>query len=532
MLPMTDQAAPARPRWIEYLDVDELVPNPENPKGHADAALAESLERFGYTESVSIDERTGMLSAGHGRREMVLARRAAGLEPPEGIVVEEGRWLVPVERGWSSVNDIEAKAYLVASNELTNAGGWIDGARLAILNDLATSPLILPDSDPFAGLGYSAEQLKAMMGGDADSAAGGADERVAGSLAARFLVPPFSVLDARQGYWQDRKRAWLGLGIRSEEGRAHNLLKMSDTVLESQQPAGSPSPNRSVPNSHSGNDPAYYWKKQEAERQAGRQLSNEEFEADWLESDAYVGGTSIFDPVLCEIAYRWWCPPGGRVLDPFAGGSVRGIVAGRLGLAYRGIDLRAEQIVANEDQRTELAPDSDLAWEQGDAALVLANGAWEPEPFDLLFSCPPYFDLEQYSQDPADLSNAASYAEFLTAYRTIIQRGVERLAPNRFAVFVVGDIRGPSGSYRGFVPDTIRAFEDAGAGFYNEAILVTAVGSLALRAARIFGGGRKVGKAHQNVLVFVKGDGKAAAEACGVLELPDPAELFGEVLEA
>src|SRR6185295_8430413 len=28
-------------------------------------------------------------------------------------------------------------------------------------------------------------------------------------------------------------------------------------------------------------------------------------------------GTSIFDPVLCELAYKWFCPPGGSILDPF-----------------------------------------------------------------------------------------------------------------------------------------------------------------------------------------------------------------------
>jgi hypothetical protein len=39
------------------------------------------------------------------------------------------------------------------------------------------------------------------------------------TLAERFIVPPFSVLDARQGYWQDRKRAWIALGIQSELGR-------------------------------------------------------------------------------------------------------------------------------------------------------------------------------------------------------------------------------------------------------------------------------------------------------------------------
>ena len=34
-----------------------------------------------------------------------------------------------------------------------------------------------------------------------------------------FIVPPFSVLDTRQAYWQDRKRYWLSLGIKSEIGR-------------------------------------------------------------------------------------------------------------------------------------------------------------------------------------------------------------------------------------------------------------------------------------------------------------------------
>ena len=47
------------------------------------------------------------------------------------------------------------------------------------------------------------------------------------------------------------------------------------------------------------------------------------------ESENTQSGTSIFDPVLCELAYRWFCPPGGTVLDPFAGGSVRGIVSSR-----------------------------------------------------------------------------------------------------------------------------------------------------------------------------------------------------------
>jgi len=39
------------------------------------------------------------------------------------------------------------------------------------------------------------------------------------TLADRFGVPPFSVLNAREGWWQDRKAAWIALGIKSELGR-------------------------------------------------------------------------------------------------------------------------------------------------------------------------------------------------------------------------------------------------------------------------------------------------------------------------
>ena len=43
---------------------------------------------------------------------------------------------------------------------------------------------------------------------------------------------------------------------------------------------------------------------------------------------------------------------------------------------------------------------------------------------------------------------------------------------------------------------------------YNEMILVNAIGSLPIRAGKYFNASRKIGKTHQNVLVFYKGDPK------------------------
>jgi hypothetical protein len=234
-------------------------------------------------------------------------------------------------------------------------------------------------------------------------------------------------------------------------------------------------------------------------------------------------GTSIFDPVLCELIYRWWLPwQDDRppiVLDPFAGGSVRGIVAGMLGAQYVGIDLSRQQIHANAVQGVSiLGPDSELmpAWLEGDSRNIrdIAQGPLDviggtPEGrgrADMVFSCPPYYDLEVYSDDPADLSRASTYDDFLAAQSEIIGAALSMLAPERFAVWVIGEIRDTkTGMQRGLVADTIRTFRDHGAHLYNEAVLVTPAGTMALRAPKQMHASRKLTRGHQAVLVFWRG---------------------------
>lgn len=240
--------------------------------------------------------------------------------------------------------------------------------------------------------------------------------------------------------------------------------------------------------------------------------------AEGLEAQEAGSGTSIFDPVLCELLIRWFCPPGGLVLDPFAGGSVRGIVAAKLGRQYVGIELRPEQVKANEEQLAAIAPGAPVRWITGDAQQ-LDELVPEGLEADLILSCPPYGDLERYSDDERDLSTM-SPSDFLAAYRRIVAAACARLKQDRFAAFVVGDYRDKkSGVFRGFPWRTCEAFELAGLGLYNEAVLVTAVGSLPIRVPKIFSSSRKLGKTHQNVLVFLNGDAKAAVAACGEVDV-------------
>ena len=226
-------------------------------------------------------------------------------------------------------------------------------------------------------------------------------------------------------------------------------------------------------------------------------------------------GTSIFDPVLTELSYNWFCPPGGTIIDPFAGGSVRGIVAAKLGLHYVGMDLSARQIDANRVQAQKICPENIPDWRVGDSREI--GDVASDVDADLVFSCPPYGSLERYSDDPHDLSTM-SYDDFLRGLRKSITGALSRLRQDRFAIFVVGDFRDADGYLSRFPQKVVQIFEGAGARLYNEAILVTAVGSLPIRTKRIFDSGRKLGRAHQNWLCFVKGSWKGATEACGALE--------------
>jgi DNA modification methylase len=237
-------------------------------------------------------------------------------------------------------------------------------------------------------------------------------------------------------------------------------------------------------------------------------------------------GASIFDPVLCEICYTWFTPKQGKIMDPFAGGSVRGIVANILGYEYCGIDLRKDQVEANYRQAEKLCKGTNTpVWITGDSNQVLDELKSHQE-VDFVFSCPPYHDLEQYSDLSEDLSNM-DYDHFLQVYKSIIHKSLARLKNNRFACFVVGDIRDKSGFYRNFVSDTIDSFcsynngSDSKVFLYNEIILVNVAGSLPVRINKQFGNYRKVGKMHQNVLVFYKGDPKKIKEEFPEIDCSD-----------
>ena len=150
-------------------------------------------------------------------------------------------------------------------------------------------------------------------------------------------------------------------------------------------------------------------------------------------------------------------------------------------------------------------------WSVGDSKNI--DKIITESDFDMLLTCPPYADLEVYSDDPADISNM-EYEDFLSVYEEIFEKSIQKLKENAFICVVVGEVRDNNGYYRNFIGDTINAVEKTGAKYYNEIVLVTMGGTLPLRAGRTFNASRKVANSHQKALVFLKsnGDEKALQE--------------------
>lgn len=562
---MAAAQSPTPPRILEqrfepYQRLDEIHEHAANARLGDEAFIAESIEVNGFFGAMVIDARNGDVLVGNHRYRMLV--RA-------GALVGPALWLTPDD-------DAHARRIMLADNATNDRAGYDRTKLAALLAEAKAAP------GGLVGTGYAAGALDDLLRDMALPRPGNGEGEGTGprgpNLAERFGVPPFSVLDARQGYWQERKRQWIALGIRGELGRGEDFEaevnaapvgegglcdqlapevrvrssgQASQTRLAAEKSKGGPRPGGNsapapafgepytggdayrghtskvapggsrLPGPRAGADgkpahghfhghgpvadPASY--KSQA-RLAALQTTGDSRAT----SAGASSGTSVFDPVLCELVYRWFTPAGGaaRILDPFGGEATKGIVAAYLGHEYTAIELRPEQIKANDAQAAAITfPGVPPRWMEGDSSQ-LATAVPEGAAYDLIFTSPPYYDLEIYSESEKDGSAFETFEKFMLWYRDIFRQAVDRLRPDRFLVVKIGEVRDrKTGAYRNFLGENIACFLDLGLTYYNECVLITAVGSMPVRAARPFESARKLSKGHQNVLVFYKGDPRA-----------------------
>ena len=458
--------------YDSIVKIEELKENPKNPNTHSEyqiELLAEVIKKTGWRASITVSNLSGYIVKGHGRLQ---AAKFAGFKE------------VPVE--YQNFKDEEEEmAALLADNKIAELAEIDEEKLKEIFNEFEFEDLSIT--------GFSQDEFKDLTDIFEET---DITEINKIKLVDLYIASPFSILNTKTGEWQERKKYWINQGIKSELGRDENLLYDSLTA--------------SIPD--------YYYQKNDVEKKLGRVIDKKEFEEKYLDTSRMLPTTSIFDPVLCEIAYTWFSTKEDAIIDPFAGGSVRGVVASALERNYTGLELREEQVLANRENAQEICRNHLPNWIIGDSNKTLDT--IEDESFNMCLSCPPYADLEVYSDDEADLSNM-EYSEFIKVYQSIIEKVYKKLKDNSFVVWVIGEVRGSDGNYYNFLGDTIKCFLNAGFNYYNEIVLENVIGSAALRAGRPFKTARKVAKIHQNVLVFCKGDGKKAAQRLGDVEVKD-----------
>ena len=286
-----------------------------------------------------------------------------------------------------------------------------------------------------------------------------------GVLLDRFGVPPLSILDTRQGYWQERKRQWLA--------KTGNLSLTKECVLSDS---------------------------------LMREIGD---------------GSSNFDPVLAELMFKWFAPKGGKILDPFGGEQTKGVVAGELGFDYTAVEFRADQVQVNNEATKGYKSVRYYCGDSNNISTIVPGRG-----FDFVFTSPPYYDLEVYSKE--DMSALGTYDEFMRQYENIFRQCVDMLADNRFLVVKICEIRNKkTGVFRNFVGDNIALFNRLGLQYYNEIILLNQVGTAALRVNKQMVS-RKLVKTHQNILVFFKGDVRLIKKLFPIEDIADTFGNFEE----
>src|SRR5215469_9062796 len=124
---LQNAASPSARLQIVYRGIDDLEPDPGNPRRHSKKQIrqiADSIKAFGFNVPILLD-REGNVIAGHGR---LLACRLLGITEVPTLCLEH---LTPEQ----------VRAFRIADNRLTEISTWDDRLLAEQLKDLSLQGL-------------------------------------------------------------------------------------------------------------------------------------------------------------------------------------------------------------------------------------------------------------------------------------------------------------------------------------------------------------------------------------------------------
>ena len=215
------------------------------------------------------------------------------------------------------------------------------------------------------------------------------------------------------------------------------------------------------------------------------------------------GNASVLDPVACEAILRFFMPTNGkRIYNPFGGGVQFGFIAGSYGYEYTASEIRQNQCDVNNILCQDF---NKVKWIKSDSSSFSPEGN-----FDLCFSCPPYYKVEEYLDydgkiPEGELNSLSTYEQFREMLFNGYKKAIEKLNNNCFFVVMVGDSRDKNGSYYGCEAEHELFFKQQGLHIYNKIVYLECEFTR-LAQAKVTLNTRKFPKREQKILVFYKGD--------------------------
>lgn len=227
------------------------------------------------------------------------------------------------------------------------------------------------------------------------------------------------------------------------------------------------------------------------------------------DTNEYLPGLkfSEFHAGIAESILRYWSLVGSVVVDPFAGRATRAIVSTELGRQYHGYEV---------SEKTRMRVIRHFNKNKWAIPIFHADGTkmehTETESADLIFTCPPYYNIEKYESVDNQLSDEDTYESFMDRMNTCTDNCFRVLKEGAFSVWVVGDFR-ESGKYRMFHSDLVRSFERSGFNLHDIIIMENISPFAPLQMGKV-ASKRYTSKVHEYIIVMRKPGEYQVPEYC------------------
>lgn len=214
---------------------------------------------------------------------------------------------------------------------------------------------------------------------------------------------------------------------------------------------------------------------------------------------------SEFNPSVAKNIISYWSDPKDKILDPFSG-RTRALVSYAMDRSYCGFDVSSDVIEYNYQRFNELGilKKDDFNIELIHADSLEVTDYFVRDAFDLIFTCPPYWNLEKYESVPGQLSDCKDYFDFLKQLGARLRNSIYPLKIGKYICIVVGDFR-KDGIFYQFHSDLIHMMA-----FDKRIVLhdIVAIQNIPFHTAAYYFGSKRerkyTAKAHEYLLVWKK----------------------------